>query len=203
MLHLRPPGDGIAAPQFVLAQETVAAPDATAVAGKAEPHATGMPQLNFADFPPQVVWLVITFGILLFLMARLALPRIAGVLEAREARIQSDLDRAEKLKAEADATLAAYQKTIADARAKAQGEMRATQAAIAAEAGKRDAAFAAQLNARSKAAEDGIAAAKARALAELSGVGAEVAGSVLGKVAGISLPAAQLQAAVDAAMTER
>ena len=190
-------------PHLVLVQETEASAAPAGATTEQHEKSGGMPQLQFGDFSPQLIWLVICFGLLLILMWRMALPRIAGVLAERESRIQGDLDRAERLKTEADAALAAYQKTIADARAKAQAEMRATQAAAAAEAAKRDAAFAARLNERGKTAEDGIAAAKTRALTDLRGLGAEVAGSVLGKVAGISLPAAQVQAAVDAAMTER
>jgi F-type H+-transporting ATPase subunit b len=178
--------------------------DATHATTGAEGHEQGgMPQLNFADFPPQLVWLLITFVLLLILMSRMALPRIASVIEQRDHRIKSDLDRAEKVKADADAALATYQKAMADARANAQAELRQGQAAIAAETAKREAEFAKRLAERTKAAEDGITQAKERALQDLRGVGAEVASSVLGKVAGLSLPAAQVQAAVDAAMAER
>jgi F-type H+-transporting ATPase subunit b len=208
-------GDG---PHVVLVQETAPeaeeAHDAGLPAAGDEPlheatldegHAEsgGMPQLNFADFPPQLVWLAITFILLLILMSRVALPRIAQVIEQRDARIKGDIDRAERVKAEADAALAAYQKTMADARAKAQAELRQGQAAIAAETAKREAAFVQRLAERTKAAEDSIAAAKSRALADLRGVGIEVTGSVLGKLAGLSLPAERVQAAVDEAMTER
>jgi F-type H+-transporting ATPase subunit b len=202
------------ASHLLLVQETTPAPGTEAATGEAHtgeadalahegnPNA-GMPQLNFADFAPQLVWLAITFILLLVLMWRVALPRIAGVIDERERRVQGDLDRAERLKAEADAALSAYQKTMADARAKAQAEAREAAAAIAAEASKRDAAFAAQLAERTKAAEASIAAAKSRALSDLSAVSAEVAGSVLAKVANITVPPAQLQAAVDSALKER
>ena len=51
--------------------------------------------------------------------------------------------------------------------------------------------------------DDSIGEAKTRALADLRSVGTTVTGSVLAKVAGLNLPAAQVQAAVEAAMTER
>ncbi len=200
------PPDGLGqAPHLVLVQETQ--PESTAGAGSAatqqQEKSGGMPQLEFGDFPPQLIWLAITFVLLLILMSKVAMPRVASAIEQREARIKGDLDRAERVKIEADTALAAYQKTIADARAKAQGELRQTQAEIAAETAKREAAFAQQLAQRTKAAEDGIAQAKTRALTELRGVGGEVTGSVLAKVAGLKPPAALIQAAVEAAMTER
>lgn len=197
------------APHIILAQGTQPELSAAPVAGEspqattAAEHQGGMPQLNFSDFPPQLIWLVITFVVLMVLISKLAMPRIASVLEQRDARIKSDLDRAERVKADADAALAVYQKTMADARARAQSELRQAQTDMAAETAKREAAFAQQLAQRVKAAEDSIAGAKAHALTQLRGVGAEVAGSVLGKVAGLSLPAAQVQAAIDAATTER
>jgi len=125
------------------------------------------------------------------------------VLEQRETRIRGDLDRAERVKIEADEALSAYQKAMNDARAKAQRDLRQTQAEIAAETAKREAAFAQQLAQRTRAAEDSIAQVKTRALADLRGVGVEVAGRVLNKVAGLNLPPATVQAAVDAAMSER
>jgi F-type H+-transporting ATPase subunit b len=184
-----------------LAQE---APEAlTEHAPEAAEHKAGMPQLDPSHFASQIFWLVVSFALLYFLMSRVALPRIAGVIEQRDQRIKSDLDRAEKVKADADAALATYQKTISDTRAKAQAELQQGQAAIAAETARRDAEFGKRMAERTKAAEDGIAQAKTRALADLRSVGAEVTNSVLAKVAGLSVPSAQVQAAVDAAMTER
>jgi F-type H+-transporting ATPase subunit b len=195
-------------PHLVLVQETQPEATAGAAAGSTTHEAPGkceggMPQLCFPDFTPQIIWLAIAFILLLILMSKVAMPRVASAIEQREARIKGDLDRAERVKIEADAALAAYQKTVADARAKAQSELRQSQVAIAAETAKRDAAFAQQLAQRTKVAEDGIAEAKMRALTDLRAVGAGVAGNVLGKVAGLNLPAAQVQAAVDAAMSER
>jgi F-type H+-transporting ATPase subunit b len=206
MFELKIDQDGLGhAPHLVLVQETQ--PESTEGAGTAAPpeheKSGGMPQLEFGDFPPQLIWLAISFILLLILMSKVALPRVANAIEQRDARIKGDLDRAERVKVDADAALAAYQKTMADARAKAQIELRQAQAAAAAETAQRETAFAQQLAQRTKVAEDGIAAAKTRAVADLRGVGAEVTGNVLRKVAGLNLSAAQVQTAVDAAMTER
>ena len=72
-----------------------------------------MPQLDTATYLPQLVWFAITFILLYVVLWRVALPRITGVLEERQARIDLDLARAEALKKEAAAALEAYEKTIA------------------------------------------------------------------------------------------
>jgi predicted flavoprotein YhiN len=90
-----------------------------------------MPQLTIADFPPQLVWLAITFVVLYFLMARVAIPRISDVLENRQNRIATDLEEARKLSDDADNAKAEYEAALADARSKAHGivsELKATMA---------------------------------------------------------------------------
>ena len=161
-----------------------------------------MPQLVFADYAPQVVWLVITFVALYFVLSRLALPGIARTLGARENRLQGDLSSAETLKAEADASLAAYQKAIADARAKAQAEMKQVAADMAAEAAKREAAFAAEVNSRTKAAEASIAAAKKAAMGDIRGMASDVARQLVGRLAGTEPSAGDVANAVTAAERE-
>ncbi len=67
-----------------------------------------MPQLEqIGTYLSQIVWLFITFGILYAVLWKLALPRIAQVLQERQDRIDDDLERAEMLKTEAEAALEA------------------------------------------------------------------------------------------------
>ena len=79
-----------------------------------------MPQMEFADYVPQIVWLSITFATLYFLMAKLALPRITDILETRQRRLDHDLELTETLRDEATAALAEYESAIAAARGESE-----------------------------------------------------------------------------------
>jgi len=162
-----------------------------------------VPQLEVSTFVPQLFWLVITFGVLFLLMAKIGLPRVSGVIEARRKRIDDDLARATQLKAEAEAVLAAYQQTLASARAQAQAAVKDTTDKLAAEAAERQRQVGESLAQRVASAEREIAAAKQRALTELRDIAVEVARSVTEKVTGGAADTASLGVAVDRAMAER
>ena len=70
-------------------------------------------------FASQLFWLALTFIGLYVLMAKVALPRIAAILENRRRHITDDLAAAENLKQQSSAALAAYEKALADARDRA------------------------------------------------------------------------------------
>jgi len=162
-----------------------------------------MPQLDVSTFAPQLVWLAITFVLLYLLMAKLGLPRVSAILDARRKRQDDDLARASELKAEAEAALAAYQKTMADARAEAQATIRARTEQFAGEAAERQRQLAEALGEQTKAAEREIGAAKERAFAEIRNVAVDVARSVTEKLTGSPADEAKLIPAVDRAMAER
>lgn len=158
-----------------------------------------MPQLVFADFPPQLFWLAVTFVLLYLMMAKVALPRVGQVLTAREAKIAGDLKAAEALRAEAEAALKAYEAAIAGAKAKAAAEIQDAAQKAAAAAAARQADFAAVLKERSDAAEQRIAAARKAALDEIDKVAGEVAAAVVGRLIGAAPGSTVVAQAVAAA----
>lgn len=95
-----------------------------AVGGTAAAGQGGMPQLDYHLFAPQLVWLAIAFVTLYLVMSRLAVPAISDTLERRQAKIQGDLDAAEKANEDTRALVAAYQKRLADSREDARRLMR-------------------------------------------------------------------------------
>ncbi len=147
-------------------------------------HKVPFPPFNAQTFGSQLVWLAITFVILYVTMAKLALPRVGAIIENRQKSIDGDLAEAQRLKSEADAAIAAYEKALADARNRAQviaNEMRAKQAAEA-EASRKKLEQA--LNAKLVEAEKSIAATKQAAMANVSGIAAEAASAIVERLLG-------------------
>jgi F-type H+-transporting ATPase subunit b len=162
-----------------------------------------MPQLDVSTFTPQLVWLAITFVVLYLLMSKLGLPRVNAILEARRKRVDDDLARAAEIKAEADAVVAAYQRTLAEARARAQAAIKERTDKFATEAAERQRQLAESLAEQTRAAEREIGAAKERAFSEIRNVAVDVARSVTEKLTGSAADEARLAPAVDRAMAER
>lgn len=174
---------------------------ADAAAHGAEAHGSGgLPQLNPASYASQVFWLAITFGLLFWLMSKVALPRVAEVLEARQEKITNDLEKATALKTEAEGVMQAYDKALADARASAQKLMADAVAATDAESARRNAELAADLSQRTRTAEERILAAKQTALDNVRGVAAEAAQAAVERLVGVSPAAEDAGAAVDSVM---
>src|SRR6185436_15910081 len=100
-------------------------------------HPGGKPQFppfNKETFASQLVWLVVFFVALYVIIKRWAIPQIGGIIEARTGKIDGDRAEAKRLRDQSDAALAAYEKSLADARGRAQALAGETRDKLAAEA---------------------------------------------------------------------
>ncbi len=160
-----------------------------------------MPQLEqISTYLGQIIWLVLTFGVLYFIMWKSALPRIANVLQERQERIEDDLQKAESVKQEAEAVLAAYEASVAKTRDEAHATLRAGAEAFAEMAAQRQDELSARLSADAAAAEGRIADARREALSNLQGVAGELALAATRKLADIDVSEGEANAAVSGAM---
>lgn len=167
--------------------------------GAAQASGGGMPQLNFHDFAPQIVWLVITFVVLYLVMSKLAVPAISDTLDRRQAKIQGDLDAAEKASEDTRALVAAYEKRLADAREEARRLQRERSEADNAAATARLTELADKLNGRIDEAEKRIAGQRAQVMEGLEDMAHEIAAEVYGKLAGQPADAGALKVKIAAA----
>ncbi len=161
-----------------------------------------MPQIEVATFASQIFWLIVAFVTLYYLLSRRALPRLAEVLEARQDRIATDLDEAERLRREAEAALASYEAAIAKARDQAHALLAETQTRLQAEAGKRQAELDLRLAEQLSEAEARIGEARQSALKELEEAAVTVAQTALEHLAGVKVAKKTAQTALRAVLEE-
>lgn len=160
----------------------------------------GLPQLDISTFASQLFWLLISFVILYVVISRVAAPKIGGVIQDRANRIRGDLETAAKAKRDSEAAIAGYDKALADARAKAlktSDELRNT---VNAEINAKNDAAAKQLAADTAKAEARIAEMRRNAMARVGEVARETAADVIQKLSGEAANAADVEAAVNAAL---
>jgi F-type H+-transporting ATPase subunit b len=162
-----------------------------------------MPQLDPSFYPSQLFWLALSFIALYLILWRVALPKIASVLSARQERIDDDLEKAAALKQSAEKALAEYEKAMAEAQSRAQAQVRQAQEELAAEAARQHEALSARLAQQIEGAEARIAAAKDAAVANLRAVAVDVAGAAAERLVGLSVGEQDCDKAVEAVMGER
>ncbi|MGA9442901.1 MAG: ATP F0F1 synthase subunit B [Methyloceanibacter sp.] len=158
-----------------------------------------MPQLNQLDWAPQIIWLIITFGILYLLMVWVALPRIGAVIDKRAAKIAADLKAAETNKRETEEAIAAYEQALATAKQKAHAIVDEGRAKLKAETDAERAELDQRLAAKAEEAAAEIDKAKKSAMKDINTVAAEAAADIVKQLIGVAPSKADLEKAVTAA----
>jgi F-type H+-transporting ATPase subunit b len=189
---------------IVVAEETTAveAPAAgetghtTETTGHDGGHTGAFPPMDATTFPSQIFWLVIFFALLYLLMSKVALPKMAAVLDKRHKAIEGDLAKASALKHETEAAIQHYEKSLADARANAQGIATETRAKIADEIETERSALEKTLSSKLAEADSRISATKAKAMQDVHEVAAETAAEIVSALTGATVSKEQAAKAI-------
>jgi F-type H+-transporting ATPase subunit b len=146
--------------------------------------ASGLPQFDLAQWPGQIVWALITFGVLYLLLAKVFLPRIGGTIDAREDRISGEIGEARRMRDEAVAKSAEAASEMAGARARARKladeAIAQVKAAGDARRSEEDEALAKILST----AEARIGLARSEAMTHLGSIASVAAGAMIGRLTG-------------------
>jgi len=154
------------------------------------------PPFNKETFASQLVWFAIFFIALYVIISRLAIPRIGGIIDARRGRVEGDLAEANRLKGQSDDALKAYEKSLADARGRAQALANETRDKLTAEAEVRRKALESQLNAKLADAEKTIAATKSAAMSNVHGIAVDTASAIVQRLIGSAPSGGAVETAV-------
>jgi F-type H+-transporting ATPase subunit b len=167
---------------MMLAQATEAAPPSTeaGTSGTEQAHEHyPFPPFDSSAFPSQLLWLAISFVALYLILARVAIPRIGGILKNRADRIAGDLQGAEKARTDSEAAMAAYEKALASARSNAGAIADSARNEAKAKADAERTSIEADLAKKLADAEQRIAGIKSKALAEVNAIASDTATAIV------------------------
>jgi F-type H+-transporting ATPase subunit b len=160
----------------------------------------GFPPFKTETFASQLLWLAIFFGLLYWLVSKVFAPRLTDVIEGRASRIAKDLDDAAAARSKAEDAGVAYEKSLAEAKARAQAIAQARRDEVNAAAEKRRKALESDLAGKLAAAEVQIADTKAKAMSNVQGIAAEAASAIVQRLGGVAPSKGDLDAALETAM---
>ena len=155
-----------------------------------------MPQLDASTWPPQLFWLAVTFLVLYFIISKVVIPRTGGVIEGRKNQIDSDLNAAQRFKADTDKAVADYEKALAEARSKAHAIAQETRDKLSAEVDQERGRLDGQLAAKIAEAEKSIQATRTRALASVTELATDIAADIVAQLTGTRVTKADAEQAV-------
>jgi F-type H+-transporting ATPase subunit b len=167
---------------------------------EAEGGSGAFPPFDPNTFASQLVSLVIAFVALYLIVSRIALPRVGGVIDARQAALDGDLAEAQKLKDESAAALAAYEAELAAARSRAQAIGAETRDKLSAAAEAERKTLEERLSAKLAEAEKTIASTRTAAMRNVRSIAADAAGAIVQQLTGAKPDGKSVNAAVDASL---
>jgi F-type H+-transporting ATPase subunit b len=159
-----------------------------------------MPQLSQLSevYLSQFLWLAIALGFIFFVIARGMVPKIQATVEAREQRIAGDLEAAQKARADADVTEAAWRERMDAARSEAARIAQEAKAQSALDTEGKVKAAADKINLKVESAHARIRDSLAAARSEIESVAAEATQEMVQRVAGLAVNKQDAAAAVKA-----
>jgi F-type H+-transporting ATPase subunit b len=160
--------------------------------GDGEASKGGLPQFDPTWFASQIFWLAVCFGVLYLIFAKKTLPDISSTIENRKNHIQSDLEMAEKLTAEADSVHDAYQENLVKAQTEAANAIKNVEAQAKAEADEATENFRQKSEATIVEVEQKIEASKDAAMNDMNQIVVDTAAQAVEKIIGIKADAAKL-----------
>lgn len=157
-----------------------------------------MPQISQLAlvYQSQWFWLVLTLAIIFLVVGRGILPKIEATVDARDAKITADLDEAQRLQDEAEASEEAWRTQLNTARAEAQANIAAAKAKGQADLDKKLAKADKDIAVKVAQAEAELDAARKTAMAEIEGVATAAAQDIVSKLTGASVSDSDARKAV-------
>lgn len=159
----------------------------------------GLPQFEFQHWFGQIVYLIFLFALLYWLMAKVFVPRLRGVIDQRAATIADAVQTARQVQAEAAGQAAAAKAEVEAARASSRATAAAAKARVTDAANARAAEEEAVVNARIAEAETAIGKTRDAAMTNVASIASDTAAAIVERLTGKAPTVAEAAAAVKGA----
>lgn len=159
----------------------------------------GLPQFEFQHWFGQIAYLIILFALLYWLMAKVFVPRLRGVIDQRAATISDAVSAARQVQAEAAGQAEAAKAEVEAARASSRSMAAAAKARVTEQANARAAEEEAVVNARIAEAETAIGKTRDAAMTNVGAIASDTAAAIVERLTGKAPTAAEAAAAVKGA----
>ena len=167
----------------------------TAAPGAA--HKAAFPPFQANTFPGQLLWFAIAFGLLYYVMSKIALPKIGAILENRRQRIAADLDEAHAMRTQSQEAETSYQAALSAARERSKQISDETRAKLNQESDSKRRTLEAELSEKLAAAEATIRSRTEFAMSNVRGVASDAANAIVERLTGKAPDPGALDAALD------
>ncbi len=137
------------------------------------------PPFDPHTYPSTILWLIVSFGLIYLMMSRYALPRVNSILKTRSRTIHDDIAAANRLRDEARAASAAYDKTLKEARDRGQQLAAETRDKVKVEQDNKRKALELDLSEKLTASERSIAETRSAAMSNVGQIATETASAIV------------------------
>jgi F-type H+-transporting ATPase subunit b len=163
-------------------------------------HKAPFPPFEKDTFASQLVSLLIAFVALYLIVSKIALPRVGGLIDARQKAIEGDQAEAQKLKDASDGAMKAYESELAAARSRAQAIGAETREKLNAASEAERKTLEERLSLKLAEAEKTIASTRETAMRNVRGIAAEAAAAIVKRLTGVTPDGKSVDSAVDATL---
>ena len=144
----------------------------------------GMPQLNPEFWVSQIVWLILTFGILFIVLSKFILPKISDNLESRKSQILENIETAEMQKEESEKKVKEFEKIILESKIEAKNYFNEARQKILDDINKKRASLEKDIDDEINAAEQEINNLKINSVEKIKNIAVETSSELIKRLIG-------------------
>ena len=157
----------------------------------------GMPQLDPEFWISQIFWLIITFGILFFILSKLILPKISFNLESRKSQILENIELAERYKEDSETKIKEYEKLIDESKIKANNIINEGKLKLMEEIKKKQELLENEINSEIETVEKEIEDLKRKSPDKIQQIAVDASSNLLKQLIGVEVNKSSISAIVD------